>query len=147
MKLVYTFVLVSFALSMVLYIGGMTEGNDFSAIGLFIDVVNNGINNSTLWLALLGFGAIVFTTVTANALTGGNASVGITLGLSAMIAWAISLAGDFLTVIKIVGAKCVVNGVVCTGMDSIPYYIIWVFGGLLAVGFVWSLFDLLMGND
>lgn len=144
MKVVYTFIIVTFALSLILYLGGVVEENELSAIGLFKDIITNGIISSKLWIALLGFGAIVFTTVTANALTGGNASVGITLGLSALIVWAISLVGDFYTLIGKVGENC---DLAAGGLCTVPYYIFWVFGGLLAVSFVWALFDLLMGND
>ena len=151
MKVVFTFVILTFVLSSILFLGGVTSNNQYSAIGYIVNLTQGNLSSSTLWIGLLAIISIITIAATANALTGGSSGVAITLGMAAMATWALSLVGDFIATIKAVGVKCTagyVNGAfIGGGFCSIGYWIVWLFGILIVVGFVWALFDLVGGND
>jgi len=168
MKAVFTYIMITFALSMFLYLGGVitddnigAAGNEtrvdvsikalpadsqhFSAARLFVDIGRNNIKSSEIWTALLYLVGAIVLGISANLITGGNASVGITLGLSVFIWWVVGLVGDFITLINKMKVDCILNAAgQCT---DFAYWIVWGFGVLLAIGFVYSLFDLIVGND
>jgi hypothetical protein len=116
----------------------------FSAGAIIVDLVDNGISSSIIWTALIALIAIIAVGITVNAVTGGNASVGITLGLSVFVWWAVGIAGDFIALVH--RAKSI-NCAAITPCTDPFYWMIWVFGVILTIGFVYSLFDLVAGND
>lgn len=151
MKTVFTFIMITFVLSTLLYLGGVTNENELSATRFIINLLSgHDVSFSYLWVALAGFGVIVLGVAAVNSATGGNASVATTSGIYWFILWAISLVGDFVAVVSKAGATCFdvnTGALICSGMNYVAYYIIWIFGGLVAVGFMFALFDLLTGND
>lgn len=169
MKVVFTYVMITFALSLFLYMGGVidttppstsvVEGSNltvynpdmthFAAAGIFVDVMNNGIKSSYLWTSMAVLLAIIVFGAAVNSFTGGNASVGITVGLSFLAWWLLGLIGDFISVIHLVGNGCVSDGLGnwIGQCGDIAYWVIWAMGGLLLIGFVYAVIDMVGGND
>lgn len=146
----FTFIILTFTLSLFLYLGGVTSNNSLSAIGFIINLTQGDISSTFLWTALLVFIGIITAAATANTLTGGNSGAAITLGLAAFSIWALSLVGDFVTVINAVGNGCVTSlggAFFDGGLCTIAYWITYIFGILILVGFIMSLFELIGGID
>lgn len=163
MKVVFTYIMITFAMSLFLVLGGVVtidppqttvvEGSNltvyspdsihFTSAGILVDVMDNGIKSSYLWTSFITLIMIVVVGIAINAFTGGNASVGITLGISFFVWWAIGVAGDFVSVVNKVNSTCSIQNM----CSDYVYWIIYVVAGLLLVGFVYSLWDLIGGND
>lgn len=146
MKVVWTFIMITFAVSLILSLGGVID-NSYSAAGI-ISGLFNGVGNSALWIALFGVGGVVTIMAAisiANALTGGNASVGITAGYVAFAAYCIGLIGDWISIIN--KAKTDVTCLSTQSICGVGYYIIYVYGVLMVIGFIFALVDLVGGND
>lgn len=145
MKVAFTFILITFAITGVMYLAGLDTAH-YSAFGLLNDIITKGIfDSSGFWAIVLGFVLVVGGVSTVNILTGGNASVGITAGYISLIAtYFFGLLNDFRSIIVNVAGKCSLD--VMLSCDWI-YPVFWLIGGLLIVGMIWSMIDLIGGND
>jgi hypothetical protein len=144
MKTVFTFVIITFTVSLFMWLGGVTTNNEFNSFVLLQGLMNGGIANSSLWLIVFGFISIMTATSIGSAFFGSDASIGRSLGFSALAVWFITLIADFVSIIGKAKEGCsLVSGEICT----VSYFVIWFFGLLITAGFIMATVDLVGGND
>jgi len=147
MKVVYTFILITFTLSALLYLTGVTIDNPSNTAGMLVAIGHGDLSifldpvNGILLIAL----GIVTGMSLINALSGGNASVAITNGFMALASWLFyNVVRDYISLLSKVGENCILaNGELC----SVGYWITWFFVVLTTLGFIWAIVDWVGGND
>lgn len=145
MKTVFTFFMILTSISILLYLGGVTEANDWSITQLVLNLIQgNNVKTSTL-------GILVFTTLTlalatavgVNIITGGSSSAGITVVKAGAFMFFIpAYVGDYLNMIKLFPLT-----ETSSQIDVLAHWFMFIVGGLLLVGFLWSLIEYLFEND
>lgn len=145
MKALFTFFMILASISIIFYLGGVSDSNTFSMTQLIINLLNgNDISSTTLWVFAIGIAAALITAVGVNTFTGGSSSAGITIVKSAtFIGFIPAYVGDFLSILK----RVRVEEAIATGLDTFVYYVIFVIGGFLLIGYIYSLVDFLFEND
>jgi hypothetical protein len=144
MKTVFTFAIITFAVSLFLWLGGATTDNEFNSFEMLQGLLTGGLANSTLWLVVFGFIGIMTATSLGTAFFGADASIGRALGFSALVVWFLTLIGDFIAIIGKASTGCsLAAGEICT----VSYYVIWFFGLMITAGFIMAAVDLVGGND
>lgn len=148
MKVVFTFIMMTFTLSAFLYLTGITHDNPSNTVGMLVAVGNGDL--SIFYLdplnGILSIALAIFTTLAiANAITGGSAGVAITSGLASIATWLfINVVRDYISLLKKVGENCVLaDGGIC----SIGYWVTWFFVVLTTIGFIWVIVEWVGGND
>jgi hypothetical protein len=156
MKTVYTFIMITFALSAILYLAGIGQNTSDTTVSGWTGLIPspaqiliglfNGTGTVLLYASIVGVIILLMIAISGvNSFTGGNASVGITAGYALFAVYCSTLLADFINVINVIGDKCVQNAALqCTNWT---YWVAWVYGGLLIVGFAFALIDLVGGND
>lgn len=157
MKVVWTFILITFIVTLVLSLGGIDvdSGASVNVLGQVfnvstIAVLNSIFNGDFLSGSVIAFIIIIIGAMTAtaaiNAFTGGNASVAITVAYGAFTAYCISLLFSFIHLISY--TKGLAN---CSGLlkscGDVGVIIVYFYGVILLVGFAFALVDLVGGND
>lgn len=159
MKVVWTFVLITFMVSLFAYLGGVTINsadtvNDSIFNRVFnvstIGVLDSIFNGNFLSGELINFIILIITamaiTAGINAATGGNASVAVTVAYAVFAGYCISLIHAYLNIIAYVKTMAGCNTTVFQCGD-IGVTIVYFFGVVLIVGMVFATLDLVGGND
>lgn len=144
MKAVYTFFMITVSISLMLFLVGGLDSSGNTIMPVILNILQgNNVSSSTLWLQLAIFVGAILGAAGLNTITGGSSGAAITIGKGAFIYWMINFVGDYVALIAMVKPTDLATG----GLDTVIYYITFVIGGLLAIGFVYSLIDLLFEND
>jgi hypothetical protein len=147
MKVVLTFIIMTFTLASFLYLTGITYDNPSNTVGILVAIGSGDLSifldplNGILLIAL----GIITGVSLINALTGGNASVAITTGLASLASWLfLNVIRDYISLLKKVGEGCVLAS---GGLCSIVYWVTWFFVVLTTLAFIWVVIEWVGGND
>jgi hypothetical protein len=144
MKTAFTFFMITFTVSILLNLGGVITDNEWTTSSLITDLFSGvAITSSQLYAQIGILITALLVAVGANTLTGGSSGAGITIVKTAFVAWLATIIADFISLIVSVKPADLATG----GLDTVIYYIIFVIGGLIVVGYIYSLIDLLFEND
>lgn len=146
MDKLFTFFILTLALSGVLFLSGVTTGNPLSAIGIINDVIENGLLGASIYTQIFVtiFG-LLLVAAGANAVTFGNSSAALTIASASFTTYLVSLLADFTYLITYAKNKCILDA---TGTCSEPwYYIIWFIGIILIGGYIYSAADYVLNGD
>lgn len=148
MEKVFQLIMISFALSLLLFLAGITTGNPISSISMVTDIIQNGILGSSIYtfvfvttFGLLAVGAAV------NALSFGNASAATTIATITLGTYFITLASDFIYLVRYSHSLSCSQYTVFTQCTDPIYWIIFSIGSLLIGGFLYSAIEYVIGRD
>lgn len=157
MKVVWSFILVTFMVTLFLYLGGVDTvdggvintpaGNvSLSTIGV-IDGIYTGDVGTLITYVLITIVALMAGIAITNVFTGGNASVGITFAYSIFAIYCGSLAIEYVNLIAKAKEEAGCVGTTILSCGDIGVNIIYIYGVALFIGFIFAIVDLVGGND
>lgn len=143
MDKVYTYLMIVVSLSFLLYISG--NGSSGSVFTLVNGVLNGeSIQSSALWLVIYGVLATIGAAVIVQSVIAGNASAAVVGGGVTMSLFLISFVSDILYVLDQARLPVATDN---TGLSAVVYYIIAGICIPLAIGFGWSIGQLVFGGN
>ena len=133
MDKVFTFLMIATAMSLIFYVSGLSSGNDLNLIKSIISLTDTG-DAALLRDIYIAIGIIAAAATIQSGLFG-NASASIVLGSLSAFYVLITFVSDFLHILSIMPNH------------DVFYWIVWMGLSLFTIGYIWSLFDFIVGGD
>lgn len=138
---VFTFLLITFVMSLLLYFAGQATSNN--SVGLVLSILQGNFQDNELWqqmaIVLAGVGLLV----ASIGLVAGNSGAAITGATVTMGLFLVSYISDIIGVIQTAGMGCDVNA---AGLCGLVYWLIVFILAPLALMFAYSLMQFALGG-